>query len=185
MRDNLTVAAAHFDLKIVGRTVFGWRLRSISAQANGSRGTCPLRMVSQERQWAPGQACSPTDALRSSLLLSDTWWSDRTNSDQQQITQRIHAHFGDAVDADVDRWETVHGDLHWSNLVHPRCGLLDWQLWGRGPVGTDAATLYCYSLSVPATARKVYAIFADALNSHVWPGGPTVCHRAASSHRRW
>jgi hypothetical protein len=48
--------------------------------------------------------------------------------------------------------------------VHPRFGLLDWELWGRGPAGTDAATLHCYSL-LPATAKKINAMFADALNS--------------------
>jgi aminoglycoside phosphotransferase (APT) family kinase protein len=59
----------------------------------------------------------------------------------------------------------VHGDLHWSNLVHPRFGLLDWELWGRGPAGTDAATLYCHSLLVPATAKTIHSMFADALTS--------------------
>lgn len=221
MRENLDIAAGHFDLEIRGQPVFGWRLRSIGARANGSAGAFWLRVVSQESQWAqgdpwtgtidsndivdvlkprvldvfewadgrqqraevmtlmPGRLCSPTDALRSPLPLSETWWSDlktslgsladtgtrRINSDQQQVTYRICDRFGSDVDSTVDRWETVHGDLHWSNLVHPRFGLLDWELWGRGPAGIDAATLYCYSLLVPATANKIHAMFADALNS--------------------
>jgi hypothetical protein len=49
--------------------------------------------------------------------------------------------------------------------MYPRFGLLDWELWGRGPAGTDAATLHCYSLLVPAIANKIHAMFADALNS--------------------
>jgi hypothetical protein len=170
MRENLDLAAAHFDLEIAGQPVFGWRLRSVSARTNGSQGVCWLRVVSQEPQWAqgnhwtgtldsnaivdvskprvldifewadgrqqraevmtfmPGQVCSRTDALRSPLPLSDTWWSDlqtslrslsntsthRTNSDQQQVTEKIHGRFSSAVDTAVDHWETVHGDLHWS-----------------------------------------------------------------------
>lgn len=125
--------------------------------------------------------CSPTDALRSPLPLPERWWSGlktslesladasthRTNSDQQQVTERIQDRFGHAVDTAVDRWETVHGDLHWSNLVHPQFGLLDWELWGRGPAGTDAATLHCYSrrLLVPAIAKKIHAMFAEELSS--------------------
>jgi hypothetical protein len=221
MRENLDIAAAHFDLEVRGQPIFGWRLRSISARTNGSQGARWLRVVSQEPQCAqgntwtgtldsntiidvpkprvldvfewtdgrqqraevmtlmPGQVCSPTDALRSPVPLCETWWSDlktslgsladtrthRTNSDQQQVTERIHDRFGHAVDTAVNHWETVHGDLHWSNLVHPRFGLLDWELWGRGPAGTDAATLHCHSLRVPATAKKINAMFADALNS--------------------
>ncbi len=34
-------------------------------------------------------------------------------------------------------------------------GIVDWELWGRGPVGTDAATLHCYSLAVPGLAERV------------------------------
>lgn len=59
----------------------------------------------------------------------------------------------------------MHGDLHWSNLLCPGFALLDWELWGRGPVGTDGATLSCYSLLVPAVAAKVRDLFADKLDS--------------------
>lgn len=223
MRNNLTIAAEHFELEITGQPIFGWRLRSIGARVNASGGERWLRVVSQERRWAqgdawtgtvdanaitevpkprvldvfewdegrkqraevmtlmPGQPCSPTDTLRSSLSLPDAWWSDltqaiailadtttdRTNSNQQQVTQRITERFGDIIDTTVHHWETVHGDLHWSNLMQPQFGLLDWELWGSGPAGIDAATLLSYSLLQPPTARKVHAIFADVL------GGPT------------
>ncbi|WP_090011488.1 hypothetical protein [Lentzea albidocapillata] len=52
-------------------------------------------------------------------------------------------------------WETVHGDLHWANLMGPKFGLLDRESWGRGPAGTDAATLLNYSLLVPQTVERV------------------------------
>ncbi|MGH3832986.1 MAG: phosphotransferase [Pseudonocardiaceae bacterium] len=44
----------------------------------------------------------------------------------------------------INHWQTVHGDLHWGNLLQPRLGILDWETWGQGPAGTDIATLYCY-----------------------------------------
>lgn len=65
----------------------------------------------------------------------------------------------------MHQWATIHGDLHWNNLLMPDFGLLDWELWGRGPAGTDAATLYCYSLLVPEMARTVRENFADILDT--------------------
>lgn len=59
----------------------------------------------------------------------------------------------------------MHGDLHWNNLLRPRLGILDWELWGTGPAGTDAATLYCYSLLVPRVANLIAQEFADTLDS--------------------
>ncbi len=128
---------------------------------------------------APGSPCSPTDALRHALDLPDQWWTelrrtieaiaatptDRVNTDQALVTGRIQQHFGNSVNPVVRQWETVHGDLHWANLMGPDFGLLDWELWGRGPVGTDAATLLCYSLLVPDTAERVRDTFADVLNT--------------------
>ncbi|MGH3620236.1 MAG: aminoglycoside phosphotransferase [Sciscionella sp.] len=126
----------------------------------------------------PGHPCSPTDVLRAPLDLPVTWWAQlrrtigaigstpttRFNVDQDKITRRVRAAFGDRVELRIDRWETVHGDLHWSNLLAPEFGLVDWEMWGRGPAGTDAATLYCYSLLVPAMAHRVREVFADVLD---------------------
>lgn len=127
----------------------------------------------------PGRPCSPVNAPRANIHLPPTWWAalrralstlsavstPRVNAAQDRITDRIHAAFGDHVDTEVHEWETVHGDLHWNNLLHPEFGLLDWEGWGRGPLGLDAATLYCYSLLAPATAKAVHALFHDVLNS--------------------
>lgn len=127
----------------------------------------------------PGAPCSPTDVLRQAVDLPDAWWAElrrtvdtiaytpteRTNADQDKVTNRLRQRFGDAVDPVVSQWETVHGDVHWSNLMHPDFGLLDWELWGRGPAGTDAATLLCYSLLVPETAERVRATFNDVLGT--------------------
>lgn len=127
----------------------------------------------------PGGPCSQTDILRSAPDLSKAWLTglrrsldslaatstERTHADQARVSRRIHGRFGAAVDATVTKWVTVHGDLHWSNLMQPRFGVLDWELWGRGPAGTDAATLLCYSLLVPEIAETVHTLFADVLDT--------------------
>ncbi|MFJ5985281.1 aminoglycoside phosphotransferase [Lentzea sp. NPDC092896] len=128
---------------------------------------------------APGSPCSPTDALNHAVDLPDEWWTqlrrtiqavaatptDRVNADQALVTGRIQQYFGNSVNPVVRQWETVHGDLHWANLMGPDFSLLDWESWGRGPVGTDAATLLCYSLLVPETADRVRTTFADVLDT--------------------
>lgn len=127
----------------------------------------------------PGQVCSPTETLHKPIDLPEHWWTDlerslatlrkiptqRVNADQAKITERVQARFGDTVDTKVSQWETVHGDLHWNNLLGPDFALLDWELWGQGPDGTDAATLYLYSLLVPDVAARVHATFADQLDA--------------------
>ena len=127
----------------------------------------------------PGRPCSPTDALRTEVELPDEWWAElrrttdtvaatpttRVNSSQDKITDRIVQRFGDIVDPTVPEWETVHGDVHWANLLRPRFGLLDWEWWGRGPAGTDAATLLCYSLLTPTIAQRVHDVYADILDT--------------------
>lgn len=125
-----------------------------------------------------GEPCSPTDALRHQINLSTQWWTDldtavttlattpthRINADQDKVTRRIRERFGD-VDTTVTQWTTVHGDLHWANLLRPQFGLLDWELWGTGPTGTDEATLYCYSLLVPRIAQHVHDLFTETLDT--------------------
>jgi hypothetical protein len=127
-----------------------------------------------------GLPCSPTDALRTLPALPDSWWVQlRRSIDLIRATPttryatrsasagtRVRQVFGDRV-ADAMRpteWETTHGDLHWSNVIGPECGILDWELWGPGPVGADPATLYLFGLLVPAVAGRVAEVFADVLD---------------------
>jgi hypothetical protein len=130
----------------------------------------------------PGHTVSATDVLHHVVGLPLSWWTalrhdldrlraiptGRVNTDQDTVTRRAQAAFG--ADLRVQRWETVHGDLHWANLLAPRLGILDWELWGRGPAGTDAASLLCHSLLVPAVADRVHTTFADVLDT---PAGHT------------
>nr|WP_263252561.1 phosphotransferase [Saccharopolyspora rosea] len=127
----------------------------------------------------PGDPCSTTDAPTTDLNPSSTWWADlrrtlatlaatptlRTHADQQRVSRRIHDTFGDHAESHVEQWETVHGDLHWNNLLHPQLGVLDWEGWGRGPAGTDAATLLCSSVLNPTTRRAVRSAFGDVLDT--------------------
>lgn len=124
----------------------------------------------------PGRPCSPTDALHDELAVSSVWWTqlrealdtlsaiptDRVYRTQAHLDVRTQKVFGETIP--VRRWETVHGDLHWGNVFDP-FALIDWDHWGVGPVGTDAATLYCYAQLVPGTCRQVRETFADTLDS--------------------
>ncbi len=125
----------------------------------------------------PGTAISPTNQLRAAVDLPDTWWAELRRSidtlraiptsrvyiDQARISERTRDAFG--AELHVGQWETVHGDLHWENLLAPQLGLLDWELWGRGPAGTDAATLLLHSLLVAPVTKRVHATFADLLDT--------------------
>jgi hypothetical protein len=126
----------------------------------------------------PGSLCAPTDAAHADIDPPNKWWNQlrdalrriavtpttRVSIDQAKVDRRVRAAFGDSTEVRIDRWETVHGDLHWANLLIPM-GILDWELWGRGPAGTDAATLYCYSLAEPTVARRVHDHFGDVLDT--------------------
>lgn len=129
----------------------------------------------------PGLPCSPTDALRLPLKMPDAWWTDlrlaltqlssvhteRFATPAAQRQNRVRQIFGDhlAEETQPQRWETAHGDLHWANVFGPDLAIIDWELWGRAPVGTDAATLYLFALLVPDTAAHLYDVFADVLDS--------------------
>lgn len=124
----------------------------------------------------PGRAISLTNQLQVAVDLPDVWWAqlrhtidvvrkadtERVYTHQARISERARDTLG--ADLAIEQWETVHGDLHWANLLAPQFALLDWELWGRGPVGTDAATLLLYSLLVPEVAQRVHHTFADVLD---------------------
>ncbi|MEB3371290.1 aminoglycoside phosphotransferase [Saccharopolyspora mangrovi] len=163
-----------------------------NAEANMLPASIPRPRVLGTTEWAdgrhqraelatrlPGRPCSTDDAPVQPLRLDPAWWAAlrytlatlaatptrRTHADQERVTRRIRGAFGDQLDTHVERWETVHSDLHWNNLMQPEFGLLDWEGWGRGPAGIDAATLLCCSLLNPDTYRDVRSAFADILDS--------------------
>lgn len=126
-----------------------------------------------------GTVCSPTDVLRHPPNVTEDWWSqlnnalqivaavptDRARYTQDEITTNIHERFGTGIDTTVTAWETAHGDLHWANLTYDDFAILDWELWGQAPTGTDPATLWAYSLHQPDTAEHIQRRYADVLNT--------------------
>ncbi|ACU38391.1 hypothetical protein [Actinosynnema mirum] len=125
-----------------------------------------------------GRACSADDELRAPPAMPERWWAALrrgvtaiTRTSTSRFACRagtgVREVFGERVAAAFAPvgFATQHGDLHWANLIGPDCALLDWELWGVAPVGTDAATLYLFALRVPETAERVWAQFADVLDT--------------------
>ena len=90
--------------------------------------------------------------------------TERVSIRQDLISRRLRERFEHADDTLVKTWETAHCDLHWGNLTHPECWILDWESWGKAPIGIDAAFLYCHSLLVPEIAAQIRKLFAEKLD---------------------
>lgn len=153
----------------------------------------PKPTVLAWHDWREGVACQRAEVMtliqdrpvaatpepHTPPVLSTGWWAtlrrsldtlavqptERVTVEQERVSERLRLFFGDWIDPTVTAWSTAHGDLHWGNLTAPACHLLDWEQWGRAPVGYDAASLYCHSLLVPSTAATVHAMFADLLDN--------------------
>ncbi len=112
-------------------------------------------------------ATSPS--LHTAPDLTATWWAasrcvlhhiarvatDRYTIRQDYLDQAMPRFLGTPVTTKAPTWSTAHGDFHFANLCAPTLHILDWEGWGLAPTGYDAATLYIYSLLVPATAASV------------------------------
>lgn len=126
-----------------------------------------------EHPWLTADAAMPPESwfhdLRAGLLrLQSAPTVDDVVTDEQ-ISIGIQGHFGPDAPRVANEWCACHGDLHWNNLTAPRLALLDWENWGRAPRGYDVARLIVYAALVPQMQRKLYAAFADQLDS------PTGC----------
>lgn len=139
----------------------------------------PRRVRAEVATLLPGRVCSPTSYLHGRPQVGSDWWAslrgsldrlaqvdtERVAVGQEAITRRLVVFFGEAIDPTVTSWCTAHADLHWNNLLGPDLGILDWESWGTGPAGPDAATLYCHSLTHPETAKQVHRVFGDQLDT--------------------
>jgi len=122
--------------------------------------------------------CSPTPELRVAPCVDLDWFgdlrrsidtlnaqlTDRVNCRHDLIRRRITERFGGGIDPTVSSWVVCHGDLHWANITCPRFVLLDWEGWGLGPRGLDAAFLLAFSSLCPEVHRQVAMTFVDVLN---------------------
>ncbi|MBD0737143.1 hypothetical protein [Streptomyces sp. CBMA29] len=110
--------------------------------------------------------------------LPDEWWAElrralallaqaegvKTTVRDTWIERAFPQFLGIPAPAHVGR-ATGHGDLHWGNLTGPPLALLDWERWGRVPIGYDAGLLYVNSLLVPDVAARVRREFAAVLDT--------------------
>lgn len=133
-----------------------------------------------ESEMITAQAVERSGIIHSEPDLPGAWWdrlatslsalsgcpTARMGVPQERVTRRINQVFGDqALETEVDEWRTAHCELHWGKVTTPQCYLLDWESWGMGPRGLDAARLWGASLLVPALAERVQAQFASDLTS--------------------
>ncbi|OHV32738.1 hypothetical protein CC117_24345 [Parafrankia colletiae] len=116
------------------------------------------------REEPQGLSAAWWETLRGSLTALAGATTTRVAVRQDLIDRRISEYAGTAVDPTVDEWSTAHADVHWANLTAPRMVLLDWEGWGLGPRGLDGATLWAFSLLVPAVAARVSDLFAEDLS---------------------
>ncbi|WP_235023949.1 hypothetical protein [Streptomyces sp. WAC05374] len=121
--------------------------------------------------------------LTADLDLPSSWWADlrlaleatstvvtaRQAVRQQWVDKNLTQFLGISA-LQVSAWTTGHADLHWANLAGPPLVLLDWEGWGRVPVGFDVGLLHAYSLTRPATAARIRREFAHVLDT---PAGRT------------
>ncbi|MFE7582191.1 hypothetical protein ACFU5Y_11585 [Streptomyces gardneri] len=124
----------------------------------------------------PHPVVSLSPVLDTDLDLPESWWTDlstaldtlaaaptdRVSVGEEYIRRAIPEFTSHTVD--TIEWTTAHGDCHFANLTGPELRILDWEGWGRAPVGLDAAQLYIYALRVPETAAKVHKSLAHILN---------------------
>ncbi|WP_190816556.1 hypothetical protein [Saccharopolyspora pogona] len=112
--------------------------------------------------------------------VSDDWWHELARAlaavattavplpqqtvTQQRFTERITAAVGSDVDTTVTAWGGLHGDIAFANLTAPELFLLDWEEFGRGPVGVDHARLWADSLATPGAAQRCTDEFAPYLH---------------------
>ncbi|MBL1110573.1 hypothetical protein JK361_39545 [Streptomyces sp. 5-8] len=125
--------------------------------------------------------------LHSELELPDAWWADlraalaaiatvatERQAVRQQWVDRNFARFLGIPAIRITDWTTGHGDLHWANLTSAPLVILDWEGWGRLPVGYDIGLLHAYSLTTPATAERIRAQFAHILSTPAGKAGELV-----------
>ncbi|MGH3693322.1 MAG: hypothetical protein ACRDRX_04870 [Pseudonocardiaceae bacterium] len=126
---------------------------------------------------AQSEMISTTSEIVADPELPAQWWEElkrslaaltehrtvRVGARQNLVTRRVTEISGGSVNPTVKEWSTAHADLHWANLTAPQCEILDWEGWGIGPRGLDAATLWGYSLVVPTVAERIATEFADDL----------------------
>ncbi|MET9735167.1 hypothetical protein ABZZ79_32380 [Streptomyces sp. NPDC006458] len=128
-----------------------------------------------------------TSALARDIALPDAWWSELKSAlatlatvptDRESVRQgwvdRNFRRFLGIDPVQITETTTGHADLHWANLTREPLALLDWENWGRLPVGYDLGLFHAYSLATPATAARIRREFAHVLDTDACRTGELV-----------
>ncbi|WP_405398487.1 hypothetical protein [Streptomyces microflavus] len=124
-------------------------------------------------QYIPEPVCSPAPVLSPGATVPPgSWWASlradlntvaKASTDRVAVRQewvdRSVPRFLDMPAPQITEWETAHGDLQPANLTSGTPYLLDWEGFGRAPVGYDPAMLLAYSLLAPGFAERVRETF--------------------------
>ncbi|KOT46867.1 hypothetical protein ADK41_00520 [Streptomyces caelestis] len=121
---------------------------------------------------------SGTPVLDQDIALPDSWWAElksalgtlatvptNRESVRQNWVDRNFRRFLGIAPIRIRETTTGHADLHWANLTGAPLILLDWENWGRLPVGYDLGLLHAYSLAAPATAARIRREFGHVLDT--------------------
>jgi hypothetical protein len=121
---------------------------------------------------------SGTPVLDQDIALPDSWWAELKSAlgtlatvptDRESVRQNwVDRNFRRFLGLDpvrIRETTTGHADLHWANLTRAPLVLLDWENWGRLPVGYDLGLLHAYSLAAPATAARIRREFGHVLDT--------------------
>lgn len=93
MREQLTVAAEHFSVKLDGEPVFGWHDRTISSRVSGTDGERWLRVSWADPQWAQGEywtgntdSASITGVPKPTVLDMHEWGEENYRNRAEMMT---------------------------------------------------------------------------------------------------
>lgn len=130
---------------------------------------------------------SGTPVLKQDITLPDSWWSELKSAletlttvptDRESVRQnwvdRNFRRFLGIAPVRIHETTTGHADLHWANLTGAPLVLLDWENWGRLPVGYDLGLLHAYSLTAPATAARIRREFGHVLDTEAGRTGELI-----------
>ncbi|MFD7069850.1 hypothetical protein ACFV97_21765 [Streptomyces sp. NPDC059913] len=159
---NLT-AAGLFDLRVVKPALYD--------TVEQVRGEHAYR--AELSQYVSEPALSPSPVLSPDTETPpDVWWESlrtdlgtvaQTTTERVAVRQewadRAVPQFLNRPAPQITAWETAHGDMQPANLTAESPYLLDWEGFGRAPVGYDPAMLLGYSLLAPEFAARVRTTF--------------------------
>ncbi|MFH9725818.1 hypothetical protein ACH4M4_23060 [Streptomyces sp. NPDC017254] len=168
---------------LVPRSVPRPRLRDLCDRTSGDHA---YRAELTEYVTAPA-VTGGGPALDRDVVLPDAWWADLRTAlatlatvptFRESVQQRwIDHNFRRFLGIDplrIHDYTTGHSDVHWANLTDPPLVILDWEEWGRLPVGYDLGLLHAYSLAAPATAARIRWEFAHVLDTPAGRAGELV-----------